>query len=150
MILQEGPWPQGLVQILSVETPFCLLTAASILSVENLLSPSNPKITLAVFTGIKWSPHTLRHQWISWSKTFLKLTARECFDIGRWTVRCCCISSPGTSAWIKAGAYLLGEWTSTAVTQWELAACNISSLVNKSCWKTNVKRERGSQLCRYE
>lgn len=137
-VLQERPWPQGLSQILSVETPFCLVTAASKLSVENILSPSTPKITWYKMATTHIMPPVdfMEPAW------FLNQTARGGFDTGEWAIRCCCICSPGTSAWIKAGAYLLGEWTSTAAIQWELAACNISSLVSRSCWETKLKKRK--------
>lgn len=46
---------------------------------------------------------------------------------------------PGMSAWMKAGACFAGEWTSTAVIQWALATCRISSLERRS-WRNRQQK----------
>lgn len=45
---------------------------------------------------------------------------------------------PGMSAWMKAGACFAGEWTSTAVIQWALATCRVSSLERRS-WRNRQR-----------
>lgn len=46
---------------------------------------------------------------------------------------------PGISAWMKAEACFAGEWTSTAVIQWALATCRVSSLERRS-WRNRQRK----------